>query len=153
MISMSVAVRYYRPQESSDLGSRCIGLDNAEWSLGIGSFTENCKNGTYEDPVERVDNYEVMQTFRTEPSPLTIVFDSEDTLFAKFCKARREFSGFSFGLALFDVEMDDAANSCNAHNKYGHYTLLRAGRRALQYVTQGERVRNGGYPDCAKAPV
>lgn len=152
MISMSLAARYYAPLDSFDPGSKCIALDDAEKRLGVGSFAENCKDGAYVDGVERLGKYEVMRIARTQPHRLVIIFDSEDTIFAKLCKARRELDGVPYGLALFDVELDDATNACSGRNKYGDYTLVRAGRRTLQYVASEQFRQRGRYRDCAHAP-
>ncbi|KAH7954585.1 hypothetical protein HPB49_020060 [Dermacentor silvarum] len=153
MISMSVAARFYAPLDSFDPGSKCIALEDGERRLGIGSFAENCKDGAYVDTAERLFKYEVMRIRKNQPRRRVIIFDSEDTIFAKLCKSRRELGGIPYGLALFDAELDDALNECSARNKYGNHTLVRAGRRALQYVASDQFRREGRYRDCAQAPA
>ncbi|KAH6936841.1 hypothetical protein HPB50_023720 [Hyalomma asiaticum] len=72
--------------------------------------------------------------------------------FAELCKSRRELGDIPYGLALFDAELDDANNACRKRNMYGDHTLVRAGRRALQYVDSDQFRREGRYRDCARAP-
>ncbi|KAL1438106.1 hypothetical protein MTO96_048199 [Rhipicephalus appendiculatus] len=152
LISMSLGARHYAPLDSFDPGSKCIALDDGERRLGIGSFAENCKDGVFVGTAERLTRYEVMSIAKTQPRRRVVIFDSEDTIFAKLCKSRRELGAIPYGLALFDAEMDDANNECHARNKYGDHTLVRAARRALQYVDTDQFRREGRYQDCAQAP-
>ncbi|XP_070391564.1 uncharacterized protein [Dermacentor albipictus] len=82
MVSMSLAARFYAPLDSFDPGSKCIALDDGERRLG--SFAENCKDGAYAGTAERLVKYEVIRSTRTQPRRRVIIFDSEDTIFAKY---------------------------------------------------------------------
>ncbi|KAL1484290.1 hypothetical protein MTO96_050068 [Rhipicephalus appendiculatus] len=50
------------------------------------------------------------------------------------CKARKLVASVPYGLALFDAEFDDTSNECATTNKFGNFTLVRAARRAVDYV-------------------
>ncbi|KAL3196885.1 hypothetical protein MRX96_014974 [Rhipicephalus microplus] len=138
-ISMSAAVRRYVPvgqdnqAKSFAPGSRCRPFDESDYAREIENFASVCGDEEYVAHIVRDEAHETMHSFRLTPRS-AVTFDSEDTIFAKMCKARRMVASVPFGLALFDAEFDDTSNECAATNKFGNFTLVRAARRSIDYV-------------------
>ncbi|KAK8761947.1 hypothetical protein V5799_026780 [Amblyomma americanum] len=153
-VSMSVAARRYVPAglgndaKAFDLGSRCRPFDETDYAREIDSFASVCGDSEYVSHMRRDEAHETMHSFRLNPRS-AVTFDTEDTIFAKMCKARQHVSSVLYGLALFDAEFDDGSNECSATNKYGNFTLVRAARRALEYVDGASFTQRS---QCTRAP-
>ncbi|XP_075730888.1 uncharacterized protein LOC142774412 [Rhipicephalus microplus] len=138
-ISMSAAVRRYVPvgqdnqAKSFAPGSRCRPFDESDYAREIENFASVCGDEEYVAHIVRDEAHETMHSFRLTPRS-AVTFDSEDTIFAKMCRARKMVASVPFGLALFDAEFDDTSNECATTNKFGNFTLVRAARRSIDYV-------------------
>ncbi|XP_049275400.1 uncharacterized protein LOC119405566 [Rhipicephalus sanguineus] len=138
-VSMSAAVRRYVPigqdnkAKSFGLGTRCKAYDESDYAREVDNFALVCGDKEYAAHIVRDEAHETMHSFRLSPRS-AVTFDSEDTIFAKMCKARKMVASVPYGLALFDAEFDDTSNECSSRNKFGNFTLVRAARRAVDYV-------------------
>ncbi|XP_072141374.1 uncharacterized protein [Dermacentor andersoni] len=152
-VSMSAAARRYVPAGPGDSakgfepGSRCKAYDESDYAREIDSFTSVCGDAEYAAHIARDEAHETMHSFRLSPRS-AVTFDSEDTIFAKMCKARKMVASVPYGLALFDAEFDDTSNECSATNKFGNFTLVRAARKAIDYVYGATFTKNS---QCSRA--
>ncbi|XP_070381863.1 uncharacterized protein [Dermacentor albipictus] len=152
-VSMSAAARRYVPVGPADNakgfepGSRCKAYDESDYAREIDSFASVCSDAEYAAHIARDESHETMHSFRLSPRS-AVTFDSEDTIFAKMCKARKMVASVPYGLALFDAEFDDTSNECSATNKYGNFTLVRAARKAIDYVYGATFTNNS---QCSRA--
>ncbi|KAH6941503.1 hypothetical protein HPB50_019160 [Hyalomma asiaticum] len=153
-ISMSAAVRRYVPAGQDDKaksfepGSRCRAYDESDYAREVDNFALVCDDAEYTAHIKRDEVHETMYSYRLNPRS-AVTFDSEDTIFAKMCKARKMMSSVPYGLALFDAEFDDTSNECATTNKFGNFTLVRAARRAVDYVYGPTFNENS---QCSQAP-
>ncbi|XP_037506489.1 uncharacterized protein LOC119382727 [Rhipicephalus sanguineus] len=156
LLSLSLAGRWYasvagsKNKSSYAVGAKCKPFEFANGVNELDSRVTACTEQHYVAHVTRDERREVMSTY-DENAGLAFVFDSEQTLYAKVCKARNALKNVRpLGLAVFDAEFDDWSNTCTSWNKFGSYPLMRAARKAVNAAG----VRNATRTlDCAQLPA
>lgn len=138
-ISFSLSGRLYQPEfrdpddvkpEDFRLFGPCELNDEdyhavpAELCTNGGEYSNNVQNSTKSDVVYTFDSNEQR----------TLTFDNEITIRTKVCATRDTYRGVPFGLAIYDIEYDAAATTCEPFKLGGPYARAKFLRNMNQYL-------------------
>ncbi|XP_049519733.1 uncharacterized protein LOC125944039 [Dermacentor silvarum] len=112
-VSVSLCTRVYMPVRKTGINDPCV--DHMRRPNTTAAFCTD-PVGIYDSPTTiRFGHVTVKSMSRSTP-PLVATFDSNDTVGYKYCRLRRQFVDFPFGLAIFDLECEDWEKICDVMN-------------------------------------
>lgn len=123
-LTASMGGRRYIPDSGTIYGSEMINSNEAL----IVPIANYCRNADYEFGFSE-QNF-TAPFYLSEKEERFIAFDDERSLGIKFCMRKKTRSALKYGLAIYDVEMDDSTNRCGK----GSYKRLKFIRSLVDYV-------------------
>ncbi|KAL1427339.1 hypothetical protein MTO96_017626 [Rhipicephalus appendiculatus] len=99
--------------------------------LRVYSFDVVCpgEGGSPESRVNYSADHYVMYGFF--PSGDVVTYDNEEAFIQKLTAVKNLDPSVPFGLAVYDVDLDDSGNTCASVNKYGAFSRLKQLRKLL----------------------
>ncbi|XP_070379077.1 uncharacterized protein [Dermacentor albipictus] len=132
LVSVTLKGRWTKPRvpDSVDFFTRCSSDPKIE---SFGSYTEVCPGGS-SGAGARLDysekHYAVITYIKSKNR--TFVYDDEKAFAAKLCHAKSMAPNVTFGIAVYDIDYDDFADTCRSLNKYNRYSRLRAVKKVVE---------------------
>ncbi|KAH6933825.1 hypothetical protein HPB50_018309 [Hyalomma asiaticum] len=122
-ISVSMKGRWSKllPASRAEIFSAC---EKGTPGPYFGSFTEVCNTPPFSSNVLYEAQRYAMRTY--DPGTRRMfVYDNEQALCLKLCNAKANHTNVAFGVAVYDLEYDDADDTCSDLNSMGAYSRLR----------------------------
>ncbi|XP_077497549.1 uncharacterized protein LOC144108145 [Amblyomma americanum] len=87
-----------------------------------------CKNSNYEFGFS--DRNPVAPFYSSAKEKKFIAFDDSRSMAMKFCQGKKDHTSVKYGIAVFDVELDDPENKCGM----GAYSRLKSVKKLFDYM-------------------
>ncbi|XP_049523168.1 uncharacterized protein LOC125945472 [Dermacentor silvarum] len=113
----------------SKVGEACVLLPLANRTHGIPEF---CKDAEYEETYDSTYNVAFYTKFNKQPT-FAFSYDNKQSLRYKLCSLKANYTTLHYGIAVFDLDVDDWDNKCG----FGNYSRLRFVKDLLNYFRFG----------------
>ncbi|KAK8778229.1 hypothetical protein V5799_020431 [Amblyomma americanum] len=138
-LSVTMAARRYTPGEKNAYLSEML-KSNETLLVDVVDY---CKKGNYELGFSEKDP--VGPFYSSTKEERFIAFDDSRSIAVKFCQGKKYRTSLKYGIAVFDVEMDDPENKCGE----GSYARLKSIRKLVDYMNNNF-TSPSGFSNCAK---
>ncbi|KAK8757188.1 hypothetical protein V5799_000108 [Amblyomma americanum] len=97
-------------------------------------YMDLCRTPPYSNNLAYDRPHYAMRTYDSHTGHI-FVYDNEQSLCEKLCLAKANYTQVQFGLAVFDLDYEDADNLCSALNRFGKFSRLNTMNRLLEFFT------------------
>ncbi|KAK8757190.1 hypothetical protein V5799_000110 [Amblyomma americanum] len=97
-------------------------------------YMELCGTAPYSNNFAYDQVHYAMRTYDSRTGAI-FVYDNEQSLCEKLCRAMANYTQVQFGLAVFDLDYEDGDNACSVQNRFGNFSRLKTMNRLLECFT------------------
>ncbi|XP_077495045.1 uncharacterized protein LOC144106181 [Amblyomma americanum] len=138
-LSATMMARRYAPDETSAYLSEVLN-SNETFFVSIADY---CKNSNYEFGFS--EQNPVAPFYTSAKEKRFIAFDDSRSMAMKFCQGKKDHTSLKYGIAVFDVELDDWGNKCGKVA----YERLKSVRKLVDYMNNNF-TSPSGFKNCGK---
>ncbi|XP_077535655.1 uncharacterized protein LOC144147404 [Haemaphysalis longicornis] len=112
-ISVSLCTRPYFPRQDITFGEECSVLGLTKISRATPQFC-NEPDSYYKEQKTDQETFTVYSITQKPPNIYLATYDTSETIWTKYCMiAKKYYSDFKIGLALYDIECEDWGSQCS----------------------------------------